>query len=101
MSFYTRRRLGDFDIIRIMKYIGINGVGRFGMAIAAMAAALTAGADDFAPETWFHVIGGNASKEGIVADLDALHAAGVGGIQFFHGHADGELWPGVTNPFRA
>ena len=98
MSFYTRRRLGDFDIIRIMKYIGINGVGRFGMAIAAMAAALTAGADDFAPETWFHVIGGNASKEGIVADLDALHAAGVGGIQFFHGHADGELWPGVTNP---
>ena len=24
------------------------------------------------PETWFHVIGGNASKEGLTADLQAL-----------------------------
>ncbi|MCR4805214.1 MAG: hypothetical protein K5981_06115, partial [Clostridia bacterium] len=32
------------------------------------------------PETWFHVIGGNASKAGITADLEALKAAGIGGI---------------------
>ena len=51
-----------------------------------------------APETWFHIIGGNASKEGIVADLDAIKAAGISGIQFFHGQGDGSLWPGVTNP---
>ena len=51
-----------------------------------------------APETWFHIIGGNASKEGIVADLDAIKDAGISGIQFFHGQGDGSLWPGVTNP---
>ena len=51
-----------------------------------------------APETWFHVIGGNASKEGLAADLDAIKAAGISGIQFFHGQGDGSLWPGVTNP---
>ena len=50
-----------------------------------------------APETWFHVIGGNASKEGVTADLSAIAEAGISGIQFFHGHTDGQLWPGVTN----
>jgi hypothetical protein len=50
----------------------------------------------FAPETWFHVIGGNASKEGISADVAALADAGIGGIQFFHGGwADDRPWPGV------
>jgi len=51
-----------------------------------------------APEVWFHIIGGNASKEGLVADLDAIKEAGISGIQFFHGQGDGSLWPGVTNP---
>ena len=37
------------------------------------------------PETWFHLIGGNVSKAGLVADLEAVKAAGIGGIQFFHG----------------
>ena len=51
-----------------------------------------------APETWFHVIGGNASKEGLSADVQAIAAAGLGGIQFFHGRAvglDPKPWPGV------
>ncbi len=47
-----------------------------------------------APETWFHLIGGNASKEGLTEDVRALAEAGVGGIQFFHGQF-GEAWPGV------
>ena len=51
-----------------------------------------------APETWFHVIGGNASKEGLLADIAALADAGVSGIQFFHGGwAKDEPWPGVTD----
>ena len=50
------------------------------------------------PETWFHIIGGNASKEGIAADIAAIAEAGIGGIQFFHGGwAKEEPWPGVTN----
>lgn len=46
------------------------------------------------PETWFHLIGGNVSKPGITADLEALSAAGLSGIQLFHGQFGG-LWPGV------
>lgn len=51
-----------------------------------------------APETWFHIIGGNASKEGLAADIEALANAGVSGIQFFHGGwSNDKAWPGVTN----
>lgn len=46
------------------------------------------------PQTWFHFIGGNVSKEGITADLEAIAGAGFSGVQFFHGQAGGP-WPGV------
>ena len=34
--------------------------------------------------TWWHWMNGNASKEGITADLEAMAAAGVGGVQAFN-----------------
>ncbi len=37
----------------------------------------------YRPDTWFHVIGYNMSKEGLTKDLEAIHAAGLGGIQLF------------------
>ncbi|RZK81754.1 MAG: hypothetical protein EOO92_04235 [Pedobacter sp.] len=46
------------------------------------------------PETWFHYIGGNVSKEGITRDLEAIAKAGFSGIQLFHGQFGGP-WPGV------
>lgn len=46
------------------------------------------------PETWFHFIGGNVSKEGITKDLEAIAKAGFSGIQLFHGQFGGP-WPGV------
>jgi hypothetical protein len=49
-----------------------------GLAAAFAAAALpfVAAADsDCRPETWFHIIGGNASKAGLTADLEALKDA--------------------------
>ena len=46
------------------------------------------------PETWFHLIGGNVSKTGITADLEAIAGAGFSGIQLFHGQFGGS-WPGV------
>ncbi|WP_029901929.1 glycosyl hydrolase [Prevotella sp. 10(H)] len=46
------------------------------------------------PETWFHYIGGNVSKEGITRDLEAVAKAGISGIQLFHGQFGGP-WPGV------
>lgn len=52
------------------------------------------------PETWFHFIGGNVSKEGITADLEAIAKAGLSGIQLFHGQFGGE-WPGVSPQITA
>ncbi len=39
--------------------------------------------DNYRPDTWFHVIGYNMSKEGLTKDLEAIQAAGLGGIQLF------------------
>ena len=55
---------------------------------------------DHYPETWFHFIGGNVSEEGITADLEAIAAAGISGIQLFHGQFGGE-WPGVFPQIKA
>lgn len=44
------------------------------------------------PQTWFHYIGGNVSHEGITADLEAIAAAGLSGVQLFHGQFGGQ-WP--------
>ncbi|MDR1517832.1 MAG: hypothetical protein LBS52_07055 [Dysgonamonadaceae bacterium] len=49
----------------------------------------------FYPETWFHFIGGNVSKAGITADLEAIAAARISGIQLFHGQFGG-AWIGVN-----
>ena len=52
---------------------------------------------DFWPETWFHFIGDNVSREGMDADLEAIAAAKIAGIQWFHG-AFGGRWPQVEEP---
>lgn len=51
-------------------------------------------ANIYRPETWFHFIGGNVSKEGITRDLEAVAKAGISGIHLFHGQFGGP-WPGV------
>ena len=48
------------------------------------------------PETWFHYIGGNVSHAGITADLEAIAAAGISGVQLFHGQFGGQ-WPATTD----
>lgn len=35
------------------------------------------------PEVWWHWMNGNVSREGIVADLDAMAAVGLGGVTIF------------------
>ena len=76
------------------------------MSIASLVAACLAFtvdahcvAEGHRPETWFHLIGGNVSKAGITSDLEAIKAAGFGGIQFFHGETEA-IWPGVDEPIR-
>lgn len=48
------------------------------------------------PQTWFHYIGGNVSHEGITADLEAIAAAGISGVQLFHGQFGGQ-WPATSD----
>ena len=65
--------------------------------LAAMAAICAAGAADAGkleggfrnppnsakPQTWYHMINGNITKEGITCDFEALAKAGIGGVQMF------------------
>ena len=54
---------------------------------------------DSHPETWFHLIGGNVAKAGLTADLEAIHEAGLRGIQLFHGSGR-TTFPAVTHPIQ-
>ena len=35
------------------------------------------------PHTWYHMMNGNVTKEGITCDFEALAKAGIGGVQMF------------------
>ncbi len=80
------------------------------VSFAVCSAALCADGDDLAaafcnpprearPETWFHVIAGNVSTNGLKADFAAVRKGGFSGVQFFHEDFGGP-WPGVTNQTR-
>ncbi|TWO34578.1 hypothetical protein E1J38_001610 [Seonamhaeicola sediminis] len=45
------------------------------------------------PETWFHLMGNNISKEGLTLDLEAIKSAGLQGIHLFN--KAGRLYPNV------
>lgn len=52
------------------------------------------------PQTWFHLIGGNVSAEGITRDFEAIAESGISGIQLFHGQFGGP-WTGVDPQITA
>ena len=54
----------------------------------------------FYPETWFHFVNGNVSREGITRDLEAIAESGIQGIQFFHGRMNDDVWPGTEEPIE-
>jgi len=39
--------------------------------------------DSAKPHTWYHLMNGNVTKEGITCDFEALAKAGIGGVQMF------------------
>lgn len=63
-------------------------------AAAAPAAALTleegfkTPPNSAKPHTWYHMMNGNVTKEGITCDFEALAKAGVGGVQMFDAGCD-------------
>src|ERR1035437_5807100 len=42
--------------------------------------------DSARPQTWWHWMNGNVSREGITADLEAMKRVGIGGAQIFNVH---------------
>ena len=54
----------------------------------------------FYPETWFHFVNGNVSREGITHDLEAIAESGIQGIQLFHGRMSDDVWPGTEEPIE-
>lgn len=40
------------------------------------------------PQTWYHLMNGNVTKEGITADFEALAKIGIGGVQMFDAGCD-------------
>lgn len=53
------------------------------------------------PEAWLELMGGNVRKDGLRCDLEAIKAAGISGVHFFHIGGRGEdgvdrggIWPG-------
>ena len=52
------------------------------------------------PETWFHFVNGNVSREGITRDLEAIAESGIQGIQLFHGRMNDDVWPGTKEPIE-
>ena len=40
--------------------------------------------DSARPQTWWHWMNGNITKEGITADLEAMQRVGIGGAQIFN-----------------
>ena len=54
----------------------------------------------FYPETWFHFVNGNVSREGITRDLEAIAQSGIQGVQLFHGRMNDDVWPGTEEPIE-
>ena len=57
-------------------------------------------ANIFYPETWFHFVNGNVSREGITRDLEAIAQSGIQGVQLFHGRMNDDVWPGTEEPIE-
>ena len=63
-------------------------------------AAFRAPGDANRPEAYFFFFGGNISETGIVADLEAVKSAGIGGVKLFNGASARGAWPGVAKQIK-
>jgi len=45
--------------------------------------------DDARPQVWWHWMGGNVSRDGIVKDLESMKAVGIGGVTLCDLHCEG------------
>ena len=54
--------------------------------------------DSAKPQTWYHIMNGNVTKEGITRDFEEIAKAGLGGVQIFDVGCD--IPPGTSGSAR-
>ncbi|MDH7571810.1 MAG: glycosyl hydrolase, partial [Armatimonadota bacterium] len=69
-----------FTLAGVLLLVGAPGLA----APVDLAAGFTRPPDSAKPHTWWHWMNGNATREGITADLEAMRRVGVGGAQIFN-----------------
>lgn len=74
-----------------MKKTGLAFLAACVSAVGAMADTIRE-SDIRGPEAWLEFMGGNVRKDGLRADLEAIKAAGLSGVHFFHISRAG-VWP--------
>ncbi len=71
-----------------------NSKEQYNPSITELSAGFKSPTKEYHPETWFHLMGNNISKEGLTLDLEAIKAAGIQGIHLFN--KAGRSYPNVA-----
>ena len=67
----------------------VRGAGAAADAVSKLAAEFARPPRSAAPQVWWQWMNGNVTKSGILADLEAMDAIGIGGAQIFDSGRDG------------
>ena len=105
------RKTDIFRLLVMMPYMGLNVMAQVNIDVPDTAklhnslmkndrAAFLHPDRTYYPETWFHFVNGNVSREGITRDLEAIAESGIQGIQLFHGRMNDDIWPGTEEPIE-
>lgn len=71
------------SVLRLTLCLLLAAAAAFAQSTDPLRAGFTAPPREARPLGWWHWINGNVTKEGITADLEAAHKAGMGGVQLF------------------
>lgn len=81
MNYWMLKRLFGFVMTAVVAATGVLA------QIASVTQSLEDGflnpPNSAKPHTWYHMMNGNVTKEGITCDFEALSKAGIGGVQMF------------------
>jgi len=86
----------SFHLLAVASGMAVTGAAILLSATPARADAIEDGfrnpPDSARPQTWWHWMNGNVTKEGLTADLEAMKRVGIGGAQIFN--VDCDIPPG-------
>ena len=83
LSHFSQKIVSAWLLIAFMPILG-SGPLPAAEATDPLRSGFLAPPDSAKPQTWWHWMNGNVTKEGITADLEAMKRVGVGGVQVFN-----------------